>query len=181
MVTPLRWRCWEQALSNHPDPQFRNYVVSGIREGFCIGFDYSKNCTAAGKNTRSANQNAEVVLDYLLTECSAGRVISPFPQENPNFNSIKVNRFGVIPKGTPGKWRLIVDLSFPEGTSVNDGIQMDLCSLQYVKVDGAARKIVKQGHNTWMAKIDIQHAYRTTCELYCTCRTVSAINKLIML
>ena len=159
VVTPLRWRCWEQALSNHPDPQFRDYVVSGIREGFRIGFDYSKNCTAAGKNTRSANQNAAVVSDYLLTECSAGRVIGPFP-ENPNFNPIQVNRFGVIPKGTPGKWRLIVDLSFPEGTSVNDGIQTDLCSLRYVKVDDAAREIEKQGHNTWMAKIDIQHAYR---------------------
>ena len=34
-----------------------------------------------------------------------------------------ISPFGVIPKGhTPGKWRLIVDLSSPKGGSVNDGI-----------------------------------------------------------
>ena len=37
------------------------------------------------------------------------------------------NAFGVIPK--PGKWRLIADFSAPEGHSVNDFIDRDLCSL----------------------------------------------------
>ena len=37
-----------------------------------------------------------------------------------------------IPKKTqPGKWRLIVDLSFPEDASVNDEIATDLGSLHY--------------------------------------------------
>lgn len=37
-----------------------------------------------------------------------------------------------IPKKTqPWKWRLIVDLSFPEDASVNDEIATDLCSLHY--------------------------------------------------
>ncbi len=38
--------------------------------------------------------------------------------------------FGVIPKkGKPGKWRLIVNLSAPDGHSVNDSIARELASV----------------------------------------------------
>ena len=49
------------------------------------------------------------------------RVAGPFPSSLlPN---LQISSFGVIPKrGQPGKWRLIVDLSSPEGSSINDGI-----------------------------------------------------------
>ena len=151
---------WEQVLANHPDHQFRDYVVNGIREGFRVGFDYSKNCVPANRNMRSANQNPTVVSEHLLSECSAGRVVGPFRQDIASLGTIHTSRFGVIPKGTPGKWRLIVDLSFPEGESVNDGISTELCSPQYVKVEDATREVVKQGYSAWMAKIDVQHAYR---------------------
>ena len=43
---------------------------------------------------------------------------------------------------------------------MNDGVDTELCSLQYVKVEDAAREVATQGHNTWMAKIDVQQAYR---------------------
>ena len=39
----------------------------------------------------------------------------------------------------------MVDLSSPEGASVNDGINPDLCSLTYVSVDDAARLVVEAG------------------------------------
>jgi len=70
------------------------------------------------------------------------------------------SKFGVIPKGTPGKWRLIVDLSAPEGSSVNDGVDTSICSLRYVKVEDTARTVSEQGYGTWMDKIDVQQAYR---------------------
>ena len=40
---------------------------------------------------------------------------------------VHISRFGVIPKGHTGKWRLIVDLSHPKGYSVNNGISKPLC------------------------------------------------------
>ena len=50
--------------------------------------------------------------------------------------NLQINRMGVVPKGhTLGKWRMITDLSFPDGTSVNDGIDPQLCSHQYTTVD----------------------------------------------
>ena len=67
----------------------------------------------------------------------------------------------MIPKSTPGKWRLILDLSSPKGRSVNDGIDGAYCSLSYVSVDNAAQLICRQGKGALMAKVDIQNAYHT--------------------
>ena len=66
----------------------------------------------------------------------------------------------MIPKSTAGKWRLILDLSWPDGHSVNDGIDPDLCSLSYVSVDDAARAATRLGQGALLAKVDIKSAYR---------------------
>ena len=55
---------------------------------------------------------------------------------------------------------LILDLSSPEGRSVNDGIQPALCSLSYVSIDDAARAVAKAGRGALLAKVDIKSAYR---------------------
>ncbi len=60
----------------------------------------------------------------------------------------------------PGKWRLILDLSFPHGRSVNDGIVREWCSLQYATVDQAVARVMQVGPEALLAKIDIEHAYR---------------------
>ena len=75
----------------------------------------------------SARDRPEVIDECLAEECSKGRVIGPLDQTL--FPDIHVNRFGVIPNGTSGKWRLIVDMSFPEGASVNDGVSVSLSTL----------------------------------------------------
>ena len=66
----------------------------------------------------------------------------------------------MVPKHTPGQWRLIVDLSSPAGHSVNDGISRSLCSLTYVSVDTAVKLVEQLGRGTLLAKVDIQSAYR---------------------
>lgn len=72
-----------------------------------------------------------------------------------------INRMGLTPKGhTPGKWRLITDLSYPEGASVNDGILPRLCSLHYTTVESVALAAQRLGKGTLLAKIDIKSAYR---------------------
>ena len=58
---------------------------------------------------------------------------------------VHINPFKVIPKGHSGKWRLIVDLLSPAGSSVNDGIDPSLCSLTYITVDMVAEKVVNWG------------------------------------
>ena len=59
-----------------------------------------------------------------------------------------------------GKWRLITDLSYPPGLSVNDGIDSNLCSLKYISVDRVAEVIASYQPEALLAKIDIESAYR---------------------
>ena len=74
---------------------------------------------------------------------------------------LQINPFGIIPKPhEPGKWRLILNLSSPRGASVNDGIDPDLCSISYVRIDQAAKRALDMGHGALMAKLDLQNAYR---------------------
>ena len=58
-----------------------------------------------------------------------------------------------------GRWRLILDLSYPLGRSVNDGISRELSSLHYVSVDTATR-VLELGAGALLAKVDIAQAYR---------------------
>ena len=75
-------------------------------------------------------------------------------------SQLHISRFGVVPKSTPGKWRLILDLSSPEGHSVNDSISEALCSLSYVTVENAVEAVIKKGRGSRLAKVDIRNAYR---------------------
>ena len=71
------------------------------------------------------------------------------------------NPIGIIPKPHQfGKFRLIVDLSAPHRNSMNDGIHLQLCSLEYVTMDQVARRVARYGHSALMAKTDLQAVYR---------------------
>ena len=158
--TPLRVNEWARALLAHPDQSFARYVCSGLNEGFRIGFQRGSPLRPAGKNMQSAREHPEVVEEYLQNELSRGRMLGPFTRSDP-LPPLHINRFGVIPKGhNTGKWRLITDLSFPTGASVNDGIDPVLCSLSYVSVDEIASLVLQLGVGSLMAKVDIESAYR---------------------
>ena len=73
---------------------------------------------------------------------------------------VNINHFGVIPKHhQANKWRLIVDLSHPEGFSINDNIPSHLCRLSYITVDDAIQEILKTGPGTLLVKVDIKNAF----------------------
>ena len=96
----------------------------------------------------SAQHHAQVVNDYLQKELSKGRMLGPFTSTE-GLPPVHINRFGVIPKGhNTGKWRLITDLSFPSGHSVNDGIDKTLSSLAYISVDDIAAAAARLGPGT---------------------------------
>ena len=114
---------------------------------------------SAKNNLKSTLDHPTVIDDYLQHELSLGRISGPYlPSMCPD---VHINRFGVIPKNNqPDKWRLITDLSYPSGSSVNDGIPSELCSLTYVTIDNAILNILESGKDTMLAKIDIKSAFR---------------------
>ena len=91
-------------------------------------------------------------------EYGVGRVLRPF--DPGRFPLVHTSRFRVTPNGSSGKWRLIVNLSSPEGPSINNRITESLASLSYVGVDDAAQGIVSYGRGALLAKVDVRSAYR---------------------
>ena len=53
-----------------------------------------------------------------------------------------------------------MDLSSRHGESVNDGIEAELCTLEYLRLDEVTNRIAKSGRGTMLAKMDIASAYR---------------------
>ena len=160
ITTPLHWKVWESCLRSHPDTAFAGYIVSGLHSGFRIGCDApSIPLRSVSDNMPSARLHSSIISSYLDTECKSGWVFGPLPSSVSSL--IHHSRFGVIPKKSqPGKWRLIVDLSFPPGNSINDGIRPELASLAYTSVDEAAQLVLSLGRGCQLAKLDIQSVYR---------------------
>ena len=158
--TPLLASVWQAALRYYPDPRLHNFLVQGLREGFCIGYTAPRvQLRPAKRNIPSSYAHPDVVDKYLAHECKLGRVLGPWHTPPPC--PLQISRFGVIPKKSqPGKWRLIVDLSFPEGASVNDGIPPSYCSLRYPSIDMGIEQILTIGPGAQLSKLDIKDAYR---------------------
>ena len=153
VVSPLNVSQFTLDLAGHPDRQAVAYVLEGLQHGFCLGFQPARRLKPAKENKPSAFQNPKVIDDYLATEVAPGRVAGPFPSPPfPNFR-------GNPEKGQPGKWRLIVDLSSPNGCSVNNGNDPGEFSMHYIHLDQIINMIAKQGPGALMAKFDVEAAY----------------------
>ncbi len=101
----------------------------------------------------SALKHPEVMAEYLEKENRLGRILGPFTS-SAELPRLQVNRFGVIPKGrNTGKFRLITDLSFPPGQSVNNGIERKLCSLVYTSVEDEVAQAARFGHGALLARL----------------------------
>ena len=141
----------------HPDKKFVNFLISGLREGFDIGYSGPEQ-NRISRNLVSAVQNSSVIDEYLKTEVSGGRIHGPFLY--PPFDHFQCNPIGVVPKKTPGKFRVIMDLSYPPGNSINDYIDKEEFSLRYVTTDTAVKFIQARGPGCFLSKIDIAQAFR---------------------
>ena len=138
-LTPLHHSAWEAALRDHPDRLFAEYICTGLRVGFRIGFARSKPLRDTTCNMFSASQHPEPIAEYLMKELGLNQMLGPFDDIDGRFQFVHVSRFGIIPKGyNTGKWRLITYLSYPPGNSVNDGIDPSLCSLHYTSMEDMA-------------------------------------------
>ena len=155
-VLPRPILAWEPYLTSHPDQRFAAFLRRGLSGGFHIGFTAGSPLKAANGNMGSVAANPATVSRYIENEVAAGR-LAPV---NPSAVS-HISPMGIIPKpNQPGKFRLIVDLSAPQGACVNEGISSDLCSLSYSSVDKAVELIRRRGKGCLMAKLDLQSAYR---------------------
>ena len=130
--------------------------MDGLRNGFDIGFTGSFTPTLP-KNLKSADQNKILVQEAIDKEVTRGHTAGPFP--TPPFPQTHCSPIGSAPK-KDGSSRLIMDLSQPHGSSINDFISKDHFSCEYTQFDDATDLLMTAGKDSLLCKLDIKHAYR---------------------
>ena len=154
--SPVNAARLQECLFYHPDPALVSYLLTGFTQGFDIG--YSGPITPGVlKNSKSATDNSDHVSETLQKELDRGHIMGPF-------NSLPIPNLHISPLGSrpkkDGSLRLIMDLSSPRGSSINEGIDREEFSVSYTSFDDAVDMIIHLGNNSFMGKIDIKHAYR---------------------
>ena len=77
-----------------------------------------------------------------------------------NISRYRISPLGVVPKKLPGEFRVIHNLSYPEGESVNDYIPQEFSTVQYATTQNSISFIKEADSVVFMAKVDIEAAFR---------------------
>lgn len=144
-------------LGGYPDQNLAEELMDGFKNGFSLHYTGPR-LPSDAKNLQSVNTNMDIVREKITNEVKNGRMAGPF-QFRP-MSTLRVSPLGLIPKKTPGEFRLIHHLSYPEGCSVNDFIDPEICSVQYTSFDEAVNMVQDLGSGCLLGKADIKSAFR---------------------
>ena len=147
-------------LHDYEDKQ----VVELLKFGFPLSHDGKHGSKEIPKNhrgTRDYPREMQRILDKEVVHCS---VIGPF-ESSPFGEETYISPLNSVPKKDSVDRRLILDLSFPQGNSINDGIAKDEYLGEWSKmslpsVDQLAEQVAKIGKGAKIFKIDLSRAYR---------------------
>ena len=133
-------------MTDDPD---RTFLLDGISNGFQLLPKEASLAEQANYFSATAPHNRVKVEQTIREELQSGNYV---------ISSVKptiVSAIGAIPKPDSSEIRLIHDCSMPKGKGVNSYISVD--KHKYQTVDDAVKLITP---DSWLAKIDICHAYR---------------------
>ena len=157
----LKMRVWRQKLAGYED----KFVCDLLQYGFPLDFDKNKELSySERRNHKGAREFPGFIKSYLEKETNAMRIAGPFEQ-NPLSVPLAVSPMNTVPKSSLDERRVIVDLSWPLGSSVNDGISKDVylgevIDLHYASVEQVCQMVLAVGEGAVIYKRDLRHAYR---------------------
>ncbi|CAC5398504.1 unnamed protein product [Mytilus coruscus] len=130
-----------------------NYLVNGFKYGFDVGFRGFVHHNTVD-NLLSAKTKPDIVRQKIQNEINANRFVGPF--DSKPFTEMQLSPLGLAEKKMPGTYRMIHHLSFPEGSSINDNIPQDKCSVQYASIHDAIELIKTVGRKVFVQNRHIQ-------------------------
>jgi hypothetical protein len=156
--SPLNISAWRNGLVNHPDKSFVNYIIDGIVNGVHIGYTGPRYYREY-KNWSSVHTFYDAVHSSIQKDISKGRKLGPWDSP-PSANFVGSPMGAFLKKRSTNKYRVIHDLSWPPGQSINSGITDD-CSVHYISVD-TVTTIIKNLNvkGVEMSRIDLEDAYK---------------------
>ena len=100
-------------------------MLQGLQQGFSLEYDGPFEFRAPPK-LPTAKLDPQLIRDRLSKEINLGRMLGPFKQ--PPFKDLMCSPVGLVPKKDSDEMRMIMHLSFPYGTSVNNFIDPEKAS-----------------------------------------------------
>ena len=134
-----------------------DFLIKGFLHGFSIQY-FGSVVAMCFPNLKSTLANPASVNDKLSKELTAGRIVGPF--DVPPFEPSRISPLGIVPKKWPGELRLIHHLSYPAGSSINDGIPSEVATVRYATIDDAIHLVKSLGKGCLLAKTAIKSAFR---------------------
>lgn len=154
---------WRSYLRDYSDYQICDF----LEFGWPVGYDYANSGfpVSSPRNHQGALSFPDDIDSYINKESSLGAVIGPFVSNPFECLLVASSPLNSVPKQEPGERRIILDLSWPIGTSVNDGISSqtylgESFSLTYPTVDLIASMVCASGPGALLYKRDLKRAYR---------------------
>ena len=138
-------------LKTYPNQRFIDTLMSIAIYGACVGFQGNPSGHIQHPNHSSAFAHSEIIMKSIQNELQKGHVkqISSLPQD------LFCSPIGLVPKqvnGIQSGWRVIFDLSSPEGASINDSIPKEYGALIYETLNEAVQLVAQDGRGAVMMK-----------------------------
>ena len=155
----LNLHAWEYHLKAYPDKRLLQY----LKFGFPLSLENSDElCNTQIVNHYSALQYPDQVLQYINKERECGAILGPLDQ--PPSDHFYCSPLLTRPKDGSDR-RVILNLSYLRGKSVNDYIDRDSFdgnkfALKLPTIDDIVSAIDKVGEGALIAKIDVARAFR---------------------
>lgn len=154
--TPIRIYSLTHYLQNY-ESELANFLIQGFTFGFKIPYKGPRQFRLS-RNLSSIEGKEHILQQRIDQELKHQRIAGPFCK--PPFPNIQISPLGLVPKKSPGEFRLIHHLSFPEKASINHHIPKEFCTVQYQSIHNAIEIIKQVGKGALLAKIDIENAYK---------------------
>lgn len=133
------------------------YLVQGFSIGFTLAYTGPRTSSTA-PNLKTCLDHPDIVQLKIESEVWSGRIRGPF--SDPPFPDLHISPIGLVPKKTPGQYRLIHHLSYPCGSSINDFIDPIFSAVKYASFDDATTLLLSHGRGSYLAKTDIENGFR---------------------
>ena len=159
VASQLHIPSWKKQLQGYWDAQ----LLDLLQYGFPLGFNRSCMLKNDVTNHKSAVDHPEHVQAYIDEEMKHGAIIGPF-QSHPIAHA-HFSPFMTRDKPDSKNRRVIIDLSWPHGHSVNDGVDKNSYlgsefKLTFPTIDHLTEQLVKLGKGAHIYKIDVKRAFR---------------------
>jgi hypothetical protein len=154
----LNRAAWARLMCYHPDKQFSDMILKYIDEGVPIFYE-GPNVSRICKNWNSSIDFKDHVNKTIRADIDLGRKSGPYTY--PPVAHFVGSPMGAFEKKRSGKVRIIHDLSWPPGESVNFYISADNSSVHYISIDDAVRHVKSKGRGALMCKVDLKDAYKS--------------------